>query len=204
MYGDIKVVLKKPPHEFDKPITWKFRMAHDARIETIASLLKAAYLTLFRILGYRFALSAGGLEIGYNVIGRFFREHRHAETKKARRAAGPFFRQYVNLVRPVANYDGALPAGTLDTGKGHMCSNADNVFFACLVDVRMDKFLAAVLVPAFHDVRSAAAYADFLQNKDQRLLLREFTYSEDTDKVHVDPNAGSRVWPKDEDYSDMV
>jgi hypothetical protein len=202
-YGDLKIVLKKPPHEFDVPVTWKFRMTHDARIETIGSLLKAAYLTLFRVFGYRFALSAGGLEIGYNVIGRFFREHGHAKTKDARRAAGPFFRQYVNLVRPVNNYDGSLPAGTLDTGKGHMCSNADNVFFASLVHVRMDKLLAAVVVPAFHDERSAAAYVDFLQNKDQRLLLREFTYSEDTGKVHVDPNAVSTVWPKDEDYSDM-
>jgi hypothetical protein len=201
--GDLKIVFKKPPHEFDKPLTWKFRMAHDARIETIGSLLKAAYLALFRIMGYRFALSAGGLEIGYNVIGRFFREHRNATTKNARRAAGLFFRQYVNLVRPVANYNGALPAGTLDTGKGHMCSNANDFLFASLVYVRMDKHVAAVLMPAFHDVPSAAAYVDFLKNKDQRLLLREFTYSEDTDKVHINHKAVSKVWPKDEDNSDL-
>jgi hypothetical protein len=198
-FGDLKIVLKK---KIDTRVKLTFRLAHDARIESIASLLKAAYLTLFRILGYGFALSDGGREIGYNVIGRFFREHEH--DKDARKAAGPFFRQYVNLIRPVSNYTGALPAGTLDTGRGHFCYDAHGVLFGSIIDVRMDKLLAAVLVPTFHDEASKVVFNDFLENKDQRLFLREFNYAERTRQIRAKKEIVERVWPKDEDYSDMA
>jgi hypothetical protein len=65
----IKLVLKKPPDEFSAERTrrWQIVVERDCRITALVSLIKAGYLTLFRMLGYSYALSAAGMEVGHNM-----------------------------------------------------------------------------------------------------------------------------------------
>src|SRR5262249_33974737 len=61
----VRLVLKKHPTQMAKDVgkRWSMVVDRDWRLPVIVSVIKAAYLTLFKILGYGYALSAGGLEI---------------------------------------------------------------------------------------------------------------------------------------------
>jgi len=51
---------------------WEIRIDTDVRLAALVSLLKAAHLALFEMLGYQYALSAAGHFLGYTVLGSFF------------------------------------------------------------------------------------------------------------------------------------
>ena len=80
-FGDLNIVLKK---EIDKRVRLTFRLAHDREDRNdrfspqgrISHALSDSGATDSRS-------SEGGQEIGYNVIGKFFREHEHDETEDA-------------------------------------------------------------------------------------------------------------------------
>ena len=54
---------------------WEIRIERDLRLPAVVSLLKCAHLTLFDMLGYHYALSAGGAFLGRTVLGDFFLRH---------------------------------------------------------------------------------------------------------------------------------
>ena len=51
---------------------WEINIDKDLSLASLVSLLKAAHLILFHLLGYRYALSASGCFIGKTVLGDFF------------------------------------------------------------------------------------------------------------------------------------
>src|SRR6266480_5135136 len=54
---------------------WEIEYAKDLRLPALVTLLRSAHLTLFALLGYRYALSASGHFMGNDVLGKFFREN---------------------------------------------------------------------------------------------------------------------------------
>ncbi len=93
LYGADKTVVSQPFLKTQDPNLWEFK---DAEIEGIVrlsnaafigSLLKSAYLTLFRMFGYRYVLSACGVIVG-NQLATFYREK--ANIEQASKYFGPF------------------------------------------------------------------------------------------------------------------
>jgi hypothetical protein len=77
--GDLlHLVLTKNPADVlaAKDKKWNIVVEHDSRASGVVTLIKSAYLTLFRMFGYRYALRASGLCIGRDVLGRFYEENR--------------------------------------------------------------------------------------------------------------------------------
>ena len=70
----VPLMLKLSPEKLLKKINRKREILidKDVRIPALVSLLKSAHLTLFHLLGYRYALSAGGYFLGKTVLGTFF------------------------------------------------------------------------------------------------------------------------------------
>ena len=70
---EVKLILKMHPADLQAAASKKWRIAieRDYRLPALVSMIKAAYLTLFSMLGYRYALSAAGLEVGHSILGRF-------------------------------------------------------------------------------------------------------------------------------------
>lgn len=99
-------VLKTTPEQLDALDQRDFELAlgDDYRISGFVSLLKAAYLSLVKILGYSYALSGAGIEVGHGMLGRFYRENKTKGRREARRAACDYFRPYVNLMRPIQGF----------------------------------------------------------------------------------------------------
>ena len=54
---------------------FEIRIERDLRLPALVSLIKVAHLTLFRMLGYRYALSDGGHFMGWSILGDFYLEN---------------------------------------------------------------------------------------------------------------------------------
>ena len=101
--GPIRIALKIHPNETRAfaDSSWQIQIEKDVRIAAVVSVLKAAHLTLFNMLGYEYALSPGGHLLGRAVLGEFYLENRDRPRSNALARAVPHFRQFAHMVRPV-------------------------------------------------------------------------------------------------------
>jgi hypothetical protein len=71
---ELPLVLKGNPisPSTGKPKKCHFAITGDFRIAALVSLIKAAHLTQFRLLGYRYGCSEGAAYVGREILGRFY------------------------------------------------------------------------------------------------------------------------------------
>jgi hypothetical protein len=164
-----KIVLKLHP---DKMLQLKegifhIEIAKDLRIASIVSLIKSAYLTLFELLGYRYALSNSGYFVGKKILGDFFIQNRHKQDKKLIvENAKSFFSDYVNIVRPIIKFN---MMGTIEDGKLLLCKNIQGIIWAFIVFIRTDQQFHAVMLPNLDSDIAAAIFIGFLKNKTEKI-----------------------------------
>jgi hypothetical protein len=82
--GTVEVHLKLTPKELETTVAsdLEIRVERDLRLPALVSLIKVAHLTLFSMLGYRYALSAGGHFMGRSILGEFYLQNYRLETKR--------------------------------------------------------------------------------------------------------------------------
>jgi hypothetical protein len=170
----------------------------DCRLQAFVTLLKAAHLTLFKMLGYSYALAESGRVIGPKTLGRFFKDHGTKKPDDARKAALHYFRPYVNMMRPVAGFTGGkAPRGTIEDQHVEMCCTAAGYAFGLVVYVRTGAYLHAVLMPAFDgEARRAAAFWDFLRNDEQQVRLHAAKIDPEQKSMTVSQQWRESTWPK--------
>lgn len=192
----IRWVVKKSSEEIravqDRPI--ELEIGKDCRLSALISLIKAAHLTLFKLLGYSYALSAAGMEIGYSTLGRFYRDHGDKKPGKARSEAPEYFRPYVNIMRTIDKFTDYAPRGTIQDHRAQVCFTSSGNPFGISVWIRADSRYYAVLMPAFSEPDGAAAYIDFLRNNKQS--LRMHTCQFENMGLVVSERWTEIVWPK--------
>lgn len=120
----------------------------------------------------------------------------HMSPAEAVDAASEYFRPYVNMVRPVDNYDGVSRFGTIEHNRGMLCKNKHGVFIGMVVNVRTDKIMTSVLMPAFDNEASLVAYLKFLENDDEQVLLQHCRFAEDKKRINAEEKVFEAVWPK--------
>jgi hypothetical protein len=111
--------LKMPPTDAKtaQGKHWEVEISRDIRIPMLVSVIKAAHLTLFHMLGYNYVLSAGGYFVGHQILGEFFLHNYDKPKADVLKAANPFFREYVHMVRPLIsdtfNFQGTVTDNAL-------------------------------------------------------------------------------------------
>lgn len=170
---------------------WEIRIEKDLRLPALVSLLKAAHLTLFEMLGYQYALTAAGHFLGRDILGRFFTENRSGQRKEVLQNARTHFREFVNLVRPLASSEIAL-AGTSDDNLLYLCTSGEFPW-GMLVLIKAGNTTHGVLAPVFSHEDSAARYLAFLKEPQQRFTARLARFS--GDHWEVSPDNRLIVWP---------
>ncbi len=113
---------------------WEIRVEKDLRLPALVSILKAAHLTMFHLLGYRYALSADGHFLGKKVLGDFFLKCQGMERALALKEAEDHFKEFSGMCRaisaPFPDFSGTLT----DRFCGIVMSGVTP--WACLVVVR--------------------------------------------------------------------
>jgi hypothetical protein len=161
--GPIRLGLKIHPDEAQAAMSkgCEIVIEKDVRLPALVSLLKAAHLTLFEMLGYRYALSAGGIFLGRDVLGKFFLQDCDLSKADVLKDAASYFREFANLMRPVLN----APPGAQDTVTDRflfVCHCETETPWAFIVFIRTADLLHAVLVPVLETPSAAARFVAFL------------------------------------------
>lgn len=197
--SQMEVVLKKSPSEVAAAENgnWQVDVDRDYRIAAVATLIKAAHLTLFHMLGYSYALSAAGEYVGRQILGTFYLENREKSLKHAREAADSYFGQFATMVRPLTMVGDPPSQGTAEDNTVFVCRGTSRRPFAMGVFVRIEEQLHCVLVPAFDHPDAVPTYLDFLQNANETLaktLVRYNRVSRSWEPITEDPT--QITWPK--------
>jgi hypothetical protein len=162
----VQLGLKMSPEDFSAVAERKLEIEidKDVRIPALVSLIKAAHLTLFDMLGYRYALSAGGHFVGRQILGEFFHQNYDKQKADALKNAHSFFREFAHIVRPVQSLDFDLQ-GTIADNKLFICWGSGRSPWALIVFIKTSRSLHAVLVPVFDQPGTVATFLDFLQDE---------------------------------------
>jgi hypothetical protein len=197
----VELVIKMNPDEAVAAQSqhWSFGFEFDCTVTSLVTLIKAAYLTLFRIHGYRWALSSSGTSIGYYLLGDFFRENQNKKPEEIREALKTTFLKYKHMVRPVTAFTGdGLRDGTLNDHQTGICLGSSGNGFAEIVHIRVGKLFYGVLMPAFETANSAAAFWDFLNNDNETLRVNRARYDLEKNQVQIEKVPMEVCWPKDD------
>ncbi len=195
----IDLVLKKSPTEMQSSLNnnWGFVTEHDFRLAAIATIVKAAFLTMFHLHGYSWAMSPGGTAIGYDLLGKFFRDNRGNHVTDIKRAMLQAFTPYKHILRPIVRFgDGDLPRGTLEDGTFGLCFGSNCKPFAQIIYVRIGDHCDGVLLPAAENPDSAATYCEFLNNDHEKLKVSHSRFNNAMQCWEVDPKPITVHWPK--------
>jgi len=186
-------VLKLPPEKTMAALDgdWDIRIEKDIRLAALPSLLKAAHLTLFDMLGYKYGLSLSGRFVGHDILGRFFLENRGKTKSEILKNAPEHFKEFVNMVRPVES----APPGFKGTATDHLlflCMSGERPW-ALIILIKTGDMLHAVLVPAFDAAENSARFLRFIENPFGTIEARLVRYVKD----HWDlfPENHKFFWP---------
>jgi hypothetical protein len=149
--GDfLRLALKKTPDEVRalQHVKWHSEIFGDFRVAVLVSCIKAAYLTLFWKLGYGYTLSAAGMSVGREILGRFFLENHGKDKEAIQVAAVEFFRPYINMLRPVQIAGDEAPKGTIEDNRVFIWLGSSRRGLGIGVFIRANKRLQCVLMPA--------------------------------------------------------
>jgi len=167
----VELALKLTP---DETLTltdreWRIGVELDLRLPALIALLKAAHLTLFEMQGYRYALSAGGRFLGWDILGSFYAEHAGSPRAARIKAAAQHFPQFVQMARPLQQTPDWLRPTSTD-GMLFLCGAGHP--WAMLTFIKVGRNYHSVLVPVFEEVDGAAHFVRFLENPDSQIAAR--------------------------------
>lgn len=174
--------------------TWDITVNKDIRIPALVSLIKMAHLTLFHILGYEYALSAGGIFFGRNILGEFFLRFKDKQKPEVLAYALPYYREFAHIVRPL-QFTPDFLSGTISDNRMFLCKNSNHLPWAFIVMVKISKTMHAVLVPIMENVDATVRYYDFLRSSQDKIEVALCEYK--GDHWLVDKNSKELIWPKD-------
>jgi hypothetical protein len=166
--GPVRLGLKIRPDETLSTAEWRIAIEKDVRLAALVSMLKAAHLTLFEMLGYRHVLSAGGHFLGRNILGEFFLGNK-GRSKAEIIANGLFhFREFANMMRPVLNPPLDL-RGTDADQFVFVCRCDADAPWGLIVFIKTSHLVHSVLVPVLESEAAAARFMAFLKGEGCRI-----------------------------------
>jgi hypothetical protein len=201
----LSLVLKAGIHTDDpnNKTVIGFGFSGDYRVYALAALIKAAHLSMFRLFGYRYALSPAGQYVGQEILGRFYLENKGKEWATVEEAAVPFFRQYKAIMRPLASTDG-LFTGSVDDCRILACIEPNGSMFATCVVIRTTELLHMVLLPSFDCPNAVAKYHDFLSNSEETIETKLLLFDKEAQCIRTDTSPLARtLWPKNHPSFDI-
>jgi hypothetical protein len=196
-----RLALKLDPSEALRRLSGKLEIEvkMDVRVSALGALLKAAHLTLFELQGYRYALSAGGHFLGFDVLGRFYLAHVGAGKlgskrlkERIRSSAAEHFGEFVNLVRPVTAWPKEI-TGTISDRFVYMCLGSP-LPWGIITFIRTADVMHAVLVPVMEDAEAGARFVRFLQEPTSSIEVKLARFC--WDHWEISPTATRFQWPE--------
>lgn len=200
-------VKAAPEQIFDEANPWCARIDSDFRVYANISLIKAAHLSMFSMLGYTYALSSAGVFVGYDILGKFFRQNQTADIKKLpgtvrkrmiQNNALTYFREFQHMVLPLSPECVGLE-GTFVDGEVSLCSGVNGDPWGMIVFVKTAKLVSAVLLPFPGNPDASFRFVSFLAGESEELHIMKARIEIDDSgrpRWRFNPNKTPLHWPK--------
>ena len=190
----IKLALKISPEELEavKDKKWEMSISKDVRLSALVSLIKAAYLTLFEMLGYQHAFSLDGYFVGRQILGEFFLKNYGKPKTTILENAHTFFQEFVHMARPLHASEINFQ-GTINDNQILLCQKYGDIAWGFIVFVKTTQTVNAVLLPYFDQPDSVVRFFDFLKsgNEEIDVALMRFEHG------HFTLTGATKIiWPK--------
>jgi hypothetical protein len=166
--GQVRLGLKIRADDALSTSEWRIAIERDIRLAALVSTLKAAHLTLFEMLGYRYALSAGGYFLGRNILGEFFLSNKGRSKADIIANGLSHFREFANMMRPVLNPPPDLK-GTAADQFVFVCRCDADTPWGIIVFIKTSHLVHSVLVPVLDCEGAAARFTAFLRGEGCRI-----------------------------------
>ena len=169
--SQITLGLKTEVEKIEKNL--EIEVSIDERVASAVSLLKAAYLTMFEMLKYNYALSPGGEFLG-KLLGKFYKQNKDFEKKVVLENAKEYFKEYANLVKPLLNNPLDFEGTARD--KRVFLVQDQNIVWAAIVFIKTADQLHSVIVPLYFDSMGFAHFQKLFKKEDLKLNLINATF----------------------------
>lgn len=175
--------LKMRPSELDEAIDadWYIEVSLDLRVGFFVSLLKAAHLTQFHLLGYRYALSPAGHLVGSQMLGRVFEATKGLSKSGAHELAKRELLGCENMVRPLLGTGLDLRGTVLD--RQILVGWSSSGFpWAMIVVVPVGDSLHCIMLPVGDHVEGIATWDSFMKNENESIAVKLGRFDPDTEQ----------------------
>ena len=163
----------------------------DVRIHALVSLLKSAHLTLFHLMGYKYALSQGGRFLGRVLLGDLFLKTRQLNRVDTLEMAIQHFGPFHNLVQVIV--PGTSPfKGTVTDRLANAVVDGGRVW-ALQVFVRTGQHMYLVVVPVLDHPDSLTRFRQFLSAEESTLECRSIRL--DRTLIEMSGSSIEMTWP---------
>lgn len=161
------------------------------RIHALVSVLKAAHLTLFHLMGYKYAFSRGGSFLGKMLLGDLFSKTRQLNRADTIEMAIHRFRPFHNMVQ-VVNPGTTSLMGTVTDRRANAIMDGNRVW-AWQVFVRTGRHMYLVMVPTLDHPGSVTRLRQFLSEEESTLECRSIRLN----RTHIvmTGNSLELTWP---------
>lgn len=134
----------------------------DYRPAVVASILKAAHLTLFHLLGYGHVFSADGMYLA-DILGDFFVSNHKTDKKDLEDEMANYFLPYMRMIAPMLIRDSSVLRGTVFDNRVIGCIGGSQGLFACGVIIPAGDDRFCVFLPSGH-AQTIDTYLSFLND----------------------------------------
>lgn len=142
-----------------------------------AAMLKAAHLTMFRMLGYSYVFSPTGDFVAH-ILRTFFQTFNGKAKPTEDEVAKHFFR-FPNMVHPFVCQNPDLFSGTAKDEKVFCCFSSKNKDFAIGVIISTGDAMFCVFLPTSNDIN---LYFSFLNEPPKSISVRGAQYRRQSDE----------------------
>lgn len=191
----INLNLKISKEELENPGKMEIYIEKDMRLSAIVSLLKAAHLTLFKMLKYQYALSATGYYMGKTILGDFFIQNRNENHETIIQNGLIHFEKFSHLVRPMTSHQPELK-GTIKDNRLYILETSTSIPWAFMIFIKVKTSIHAVIIPIFEHPDGISKFFNFLRNQGGDITGKFSYFDNGTFMVHE--KSSTFNWPHTE------
>jgi hypothetical protein len=163
----------------------EIEMSFDIAADATATLLKAAHLTLFKMLGCEHVFSPGGYDLA-KILQKFYLTNRDLSRGEQVKNGKEYFAAFSGMIIPVKGYNRNVVKGTIEDSRLLVCIGTSGAWFAVGVLVRIDNRMFVVLLAPDNE-SSMDTYTDFVKSMSKpsfNYKLIEFSPASESEIAH--------------------
>lgn len=141
----LKLALKMSADEIPETAHLRIAVERDYTPEAVATLLKAAHLTMFAVFGYQYVFSAAGLDVA-RVLREFYLLNRHLPRKDQIASMKTYFPQFAGMIIPLGGYQDGIVSGSIKDRRFIVCVGSSGHFYSLGVLVKTGDQMSVVLL----------------------------------------------------------